>query len=173
MAGRIAAGQLSGTATAQAEEKEKMRDQQSYHKTYKPLILWMILFIAVCTLIPTVIIRILQELFQINWGAGPEVRMILMFMVIAIDGLMWMIFAGEYVYWINGGPSFEEAKVAGSEKRKAYAAAHLSVFLKMTLVCCVYIVVSSFFRLPMLIDVVVIASAIVVAAIKTMPIRFD
>ncbi len=99
--------------------------------------------------------------------------MILMFVVLALDGLMGMIYAGEYVYWINGGPSFEEAKAAGSEKRKAYAAAHLSVFLKMTLVCCVYIVISSFFRLPMLIDVVVIASAIVAAAIKTMPIRFN
>lgn len=150
-----------------------MIDQQSYKKTYKPLILWMILFIAACTLIPTVINQILQELFQINWGAGAEVRVILMFMVIAIDGLMWMIYAGEYVYWINGGPSFEEAKAAGSEKRKAYAGAHLRVFLKMTLVCCVYIVISSFFRLPMLIDIALIASAIVAAAIKTMPIRFN
>ena len=150
-----------------------MRDQQSYHKTYKPLILWMILFIAVCTLIPIFINQIFEQLFQITWGEGAEVRVILMFMVIAIDGLMWMIYAGEYVYWINGGPSFEEAKAAGSEKRKAYAAAHLSVFLKMTLVCCVYIVISLFFRLPMLIDIVVIASAIVAAAIKTMPIRFN
>lgn len=173
MVGRITAGQLSGTANAQAQEKEKMIDQQSYKKTYKPLILWMILFIAACTLIPTVINQILQELFQINWGAGAEVRVILMFMVIAIDGLMWMIYAGEYVYWINGGPSFEEAKAAGSEKRKAYAGAHLRVFLKMTLVCCVYIVISSFFRLPMLIDIALIASAIVAAAIKTMPIRFN
>ena len=99
--------------------------------------------------------------------------MILIFMVMAIDGLMVMIYAGEYVYWINGGPSFEEAKAAGSEKRKAYAAAHLSVFLKMTLVCCVYLVISSFLRLPMGIDIVVISSAVVVAAIKTMSIRFN
>jgi hypothetical protein len=150
-----------------------MRDQQSYQKTYKPLVLWMILFIAVSTLMPTVINRILQELFQTTWGAGAEVRMILMFMVIAIDGLMWMIYAGEYIYWINGGPSFEEAKAAGSVKRKAYAAAHLSVFLKMTLACCVYLLVSSFLRLTMGIDIFLISSAIVVAAIKTMPIRFD
>ncbi|MBC3900373.1 hypothetical protein GH811_12165 [Acetobacterium malicum] len=150
-----------------------MIDQQSYKKTYKPLILWMILFIAVCTLIPMLINQIFEQLFQITWGEGGEVRVILMFMVISIDGLMWMIYAGEYVYWINGGPSFEEAKAAGSEKRKAYAGAHLRVFLKMTLVCCVYIVISSFFRLPMLIDIVVIASAIVAAAIKTIPIRFN
>lgn len=150
-----------------------MIDQQSYKKTYKPLILWMILFIAVCTLIPMLINQIFEQLFQITWGEGAEVRVILMFMVISIDGLMWMIYAGEYVYWINGGPSFEEAKAAGSGKRKAYAGAHLRVFLKMTLVCCVYIVISSFFRLPMLIDIVVIASAIVAAAIKTIPIRFN
>lgn len=150
-----------------------MIDQQSYKKNYKPLILWMILFIAVCTLIPMLINQIFEQLFQITWGEGGEVRVILMFMVISIDGLMWMIYAGEYVYWINGGPSFEEAKAAGSEKRKAYAGAHLRVFLKMTLVCCVYIVISSFFRLPMLIDIVVIASAIVAAAIKTIPIRFN
>lgn len=148
-------------------------DQQSYKKTYKPLVLWMILFIAVCALMPTLINRILQQLFQITWGAGAEVRMILIFMVIAIDGLMWMIYAGEYVYWINGGPSFAEAKAAGSEKRKAYAGAHLSVFLKTTVVCCVYLLISSFFRLPMGIDIFLVSSAIVVAAIKTMPIRFD
>ncbi len=150
-----------------------MRDQQSYHKTYKPLVLWMIVFLVASTLLPMAIDRILQELFQTTWGAGAEVRMILMFMVIAIDGLLAMIYAGEYVYWINGGPSFEEAKAAGSEKRKAYAGAHLRVFLRMTLICVVYIGISSFFRLPMGIDVVVIASAVVIAAIKTMPIRFD
>lgn len=150
-----------------------MMDQQSYHKTYKPLVLWMIVFLAASTLMPALINRILQELFQTTWGEGAEVRMILMFVVIALDGLMWMIYAGEYVYWINGGPSFEEAKAAGSEKRKAYAAAHLRVFLKMTLVCCVYLVISLFFRLPMGIDIVVISSAVVVAAIKTMPIRFN
>lgn len=150
-----------------------MREPQSYHKTYKPLVLWMIVFLAASTLLPMAINQILQELFQTTWGAGAEVRMILMFMVIALDGLLAMIYAGEYVYWINGGPSFEEAKAAGSEKRKAYAAAHLMVFLKMTLICVVYLGISTFFRLPMMIDVVVIASAVVVAAIKTMPIRFD
>lgn len=150
-----------------------MMDQQEYKKTYKPLILWMILFIAGSTFIPVFINRTLDQLFQITWGEGAEVRMVLMFTVIAIDGLMVMIYAGEYVYWINGGPSFEEAKAAGSEKRKAYAAAHLSVFLKMTLVCCVYLLISSFLRLPMGIDIVLISSAIVVAAVKTIPIRFD
>ncbi len=150
-----------------------MIDQRSYKKTYKPLFLWLLVFIAVSTFLPTFINRMFEQLFQITWGEGAEVRLILMFMVIALDGLMWMIYAGEYVYWINGGPSFEQAKAAGSEKRKAYAAAHLSVFLKMTLVCFVYLVISLFFRLPMGIDIVVISSAVVVAAIKTMPIRFN
>ena len=49
MAGRIVTGQLSGTANAQTEEKEKMREPQSYHKTYKPLVLWMIVFLAAST----------------------------------------------------------------------------------------------------------------------------
>ncbi|MEO1815850.1 MAG: hypothetical protein ABGU93_09720 [Acetobacterium sp.] len=26
--------------------------------------------------------------------------------------VLWMIYAGEYVYWINSGPSFAEAKQA-------------------------------------------------------------
>jgi len=73
----------------------------------------------------------------------------------------------------NGGISFAEAKAAGSQRRKAYAAARLSVFLKTTLLCCVYLLISSIFRLPMGIDILLISSAIVVAAIKTMLIRFD
>lgn len=150
-----------------------MREPQSYHKTYKPLVLWMIVFLAATSLLPMAINHILQESFQTTWGAGAEVRMVLIFMMIAIDGLLALIYAGEYVYWINGGPSFEEAKAAGSEKRKAYAAAHLRVFLKMTLIGFVYLGISTFFRLPMMIDVVVIASVVVAAAIKTMPIRFD
>lgn len=150
-----------------------MMDQQEYKKTYKPLILWMILFIAGSTLIPVLINRTLDQLFQITWGEGAEVRMVLMFMVIAIDGLLVMIYAGEYVYWINGGPGFEEAKAAGSEKRKAYAAAHLSVFLKMTLVCCVYLLFSLLFHFPIGIDIAVISSAVVVASIMTIPIRFN
>lgn len=150
-----------------------MMDQRSYKKTYKPLFLWLLIFIAVSTFIPIFINQMFEQLFQITWGEGAEVRMILMFMVIAIDGLMVMIYAGEYVYWINGGPSFEEAKAAGSKKRKAYAAAHLRVFLKMTLICCVYLVISSFFRLPMGIDIILISAAVVVAVIKTMPIRFN
>lgn len=150
-----------------------MMDQRSYKKTYKPLILWLLVFIAGSTFMPAFINRALDELFQITWGEGAEVRLIMMFMVIALDGLMWMIYAREYVYWINGGPSFEEAKAASSEKRKAYAAAHLSVFLKMTLFCCVYLIISSLFRLPMGIDIVLISSAVVVAAIKTMTICFD
>ncbi len=46
----------------------------------------------------TVISRILQELFQKTWDEGAEVRMKLMCMVIAIDGLMVMIYAGEIEY---------------------------------------------------------------------------
>lgn len=150
-----------------------MREPQSYHKTYKPLVLWMILFLAATSLLPMAINHILQALFQTSWGVGGEVRIVLILMMIAIDGLMALIYVGEYVYWINGGPSFEEAKAAGSEKRKAYAGAHLRVFLKMTLIGGVYLLSSSFFRLPLGIDIVVIASALVAAAIKTMPIRFD
>lgn len=43
----IAAGQLSGAANAQAEEREIMRKQQPYHKTYKPLVLWVRLSITI------------------------------------------------------------------------------------------------------------------------------
>lgn len=150
-----------------------MMNQQAYKKTYKPLILWLLFFLAASTLMPMGINRIMQEHLKMTWGAGAEVKMILMFMVLAIDGLMWMIYAGEYVYWINGGPSFEEAKAAGSEKRKAYAEAHLKVFLKMTLLCCIYLAISLLFRFPMGIDIVAITAAVVGAAIKTMPIHFD
>lgn len=31
---------------------------------------------------------------------------------------MFIIYKGEYVYWINGGPNFKEAKEASSENIK-------------------------------------------------------
>lgn len=58
---------------------------------------------------------------------------VLIILSIGLYILMLIIYKGEYVCWINGGPSYEEAKLAGSEKRKEYARAHLDKFFKMML----------------------------------------
>lgn len=136
---------------------------KDYNKTYKPFILWIIGF-------PTISI-IIQKFFDSS--RKMSILIMLLSTVIAIYMLMLIIYKGEYVYWINGGPSYEEAKSAGSQKRKQYAKAHLELFFKMTLVCFLYGLISIIFKFPQFIDISLISLAIIITALLTIPIKFD
>ena len=138
-----------------------MNDKE-YIKTYKPLIAWLIGF-------PIMIIFITKF---IDSSEKISVLISLIMMVISLYILMLIIYKGQYVYWINGGPSYEEAKIAGSEKRKQYAKAHLDLFGKMTLVCFIYGLISLLFRVSIFIDIIIISGAIIVTAFQTVPIKF-
>ncbi|OLS03139.1 hypothetical protein [Tissierella creatinophila] len=93
--------------------------------------------------------------------------------IFTLDILMFIIYKGEYVYWINGGPTFNEAKASTSEKRKQYAKAHLDIFLKMTVFIFLYAILSLLFKLFIWIDIVVFSLAIAIASFKTVLIRFE
>lgn len=138
-----------------------MNDKE-YIKTYKPLIAWLIGF-------PIMIIFITRF---IDSSEKISVLISLLMMVISLYILMLIIYKGEYVYWINGGPSYEEAKTAGIEKRKQYAKVHLDLFRKMTLVCFIYGLLSLLFRVSIFIDIIIISGAIIVTAFQTVPIKF-
>lgn len=138
-----------------------MNDKE-YIKTYKPLIAWLIGF-------PIMIIFITRF---IDSSEKISVLISLLMMVISLYILMLIIYKGQYVYWINGGPNYEEAKIAGSEKRKQYAKAHLDLFGKMTLVCFIYGLISLLFRVSIFIDIIIISGAIIVTAFQTVPIKF-
>lgn len=93
--------------------------------------------------------------------------MSLMALVISLYILMLMIYKGEYVYYINGGPNFREAAQMGREKRKAYGKAHLDKFRKMLLISVIYAVVSFILNLNIGFDIVFISLLIVLTVFST------
>lgn len=139
-------------------------NNKEYKKTYKPLIAWLIAF-------PIILILITKILGDISVEIAVLATLILT--VISLYLLMLIIYKGEYVYWINGGPNFEEAKEAGSEIRKEFAKAHLDIFSKITIVSLVYGAISLFLKLSMWLDIVVIMMMVVIATFSTITIEFD
>lgn len=137
-------------------------NRKGYVKTWKPFIAWMIGFS---------IISIIISLF-LNVSDKISTLIMLLITVISIYILMLIIYKGEYVYWINGGPTYEEAKSEGSKRRKRYAKAHLDLFLKMTLGCLGYGFISLLFNFSMWLDIIIISGAIIVTALATIPIKF-
>lgn len=141
-----------------------MDNEKPYIKTYKPFIMWLINFPIVSVVIS-------------NWLSVGSVKIAviinLMLLMIALYVLMLIIYKGEYVYWINGGPSFEQAKASSSEKRKAYAKAHLDIFKNAMWVSFGYAAISIILSLPMLLDTIATVLIIVVSAFRTMFIKFE
>lgn len=137
--------------------------EKEYKKTYKLLILWLILFPLIAIVIPLRFINASEKILALA---------LMTINLVAIYLLMLLIYKGEYVYWINGGPSFEEARQAGSEKRREYARAHLDIFLKYTLLGLIYLPVSLILNFSMWIDMLFIFMLIVIAALKTVGIKF-
>lgn len=138
-----------------------MNDKE-YIKTYKPFILWLAGFPIMGIMIPN----------SLNLSVKISALITLLIIVIYLCILMLIIYKGEYIYWINGGPSYEKAKSAGSERRKKYAKAHLDLFSKMTLTCLTYGLISLLFTFPTWLDIIVISGVIVVTAFASIPIRF-
>ena len=97
----------------------------------------------------------------------------LIIMIISLYILMLLIYKGEYVYWINGGPNYKEAKSAGSEKRKEFAKAHLDIFLKIMLISFLYGITSLLFQFSIWVDVLLISLLVIIGALSTNPIKFN
>ncbi|WP_312908376.1 hypothetical protein [Tissierella praeacuta] len=139
-------------------------NNKEYKKTYKPLIVWLIGF-------PVIAIIIAERLSNLSTKIATLLSLIIM--VISLYILMFIIYRGEYIYWINGGPNYEEAKLAGSEKRKEYAKAHLDIFFKMMLISFLYGILSLLLKFPTWIDIVLISLIIIITAFSTIPIKFN
>ncbi len=135
-------------------------------KTYKPLLLWFVLFLSFSIACPL----ILTKLFTIT---NPLLtRITLIDMLLGVDVLLYIILKGQYVYWINGGPTYEKAKEGGALRRRTYAKAHLVLFLKTSLICLVWLGISYALHLSQWIDIAVVSVAVVTAAILSVKIKF-
>lgn len=138
--------------------------KQEYQKTYKPLSGWLILLFAVL-----LAVGILPAPFV---SGETLTRMTMLATLLMVDGLMLIIWRGEYVYWLNSGPTFEQARDAGSEARKAYALAHLKPFLWATPPVCLLMILSLRLAWPAWIDITCTCAALIIADLSTIRIKF-
>ena len=139
-------------------------NNKEYKKTYKPFIAWLIGF-------PIILMWVIKILPDSPIKISVLATLILT--VVSLYLLMLIIYKGEYVYWINGGPTYEEAKEAGSEVRKKYAKEHLDIFFKILKVTLGYGIISFLLKLSIWIDIPIITLNVMVAAFATLSINFD
>ncbi len=141
----------------------RMYDRE-YNKTYKPFVAWLIGY---------PVVAIIAGIGLSEVSIKVSVMASLMILVVSLYILILIIYRGEYVYWINGGPSFEEARSAGSEKRKEYAKAHLDIFFRLMLVSLFYGIISLYFEFSIWIDILIITLLVIRAGFSSIPIKFN
>ena len=138
---------------------------KEYKKTYLPLILWSL------ALMPVMLCAVpVAGWLKLNDGAMIALMMAAMIaMLLALFGMVWK---GEYVYWINGGPSFEEAREARPEVRREYAWKHLLAMLKGSAAALILLAAECIIGAHGIVMVLSASVCIAVAAFSTVRIRW-
>ena len=136
-----------------------------YIKTYKPLAIWLGAYVAVLAALPATLFSALP--------GGMLTSAMLACVYLGLLALFILIHQGGYVYWINGGPSFEEARDAGEENRRAYAWEHLKRFMLAGAALIPYLVLASILRWPAWLNIVVFGAVVISAALSTVNIRCE
>ncbi|MBQ9952467.1 MAG: hypothetical protein IJO98_10100 [Clostridia bacterium] len=138
---------------------------KEYQKNYWPLIVWAL------ALLPAMLgAAALAERAGLDSRAMTALMMAVV--VIMLIGLMWIILKGGYVYWINGGPSFEEAKAAGSEARREYARKHFDAMLKGGAAALTLLAAEYALGAHEMVMVLSVGVCVVIAAVSTIRIRW-
>ena len=108
----------------------------------------------------------------LNLNDGAMVALMMAAVIVMLQALFWIIWKGEYVYWINGGPSFEEAQAAGSEARREYAWKHLLAMMKGGAAALVLLAAEGFFGAHEIAMVLTTGVCITVAAVSSIRIKW-
>ena len=138
---------------------------KEYKKTFLPLILWSL------ALAPVMLGAMpLSEWLELSDRV--MVALMMAAVIVMLLALFWLVWKGEYVYWINGGPSFEEAKAAGSEARREYARRHFTAMLKGGAAALVLLAAECFFGAHELVIVLSTGVCISAAAFSTIRIKW-
>lgn len=139
---------------------------KEYKKTWKPFVISFLVYLAVMFSTPFIMNKI---------GAEGKILTKMTFLITALwlIILMFMIYKGQYVYWITGGPSFKEARDAGYEARKLYAGKHLKRFFMFLVPFIVYMIISCIYNFSVWIDIAIFAVSVISAAFSTVTIKFD
>lgn len=132
-----------------------------YRKSYRGLVLWLLGYL-VAVLLPLLLPK--------GTDAGLVMRLVFNLTSAAIAALMWIIWRTESVYWING-VTFEQARDAGSEHRRAFAAAHLKRFGLFALGYAAFSALTQLRGCSLVIDIAVFTVGISAVAISTVRIK--
>ena len=131
-----------------------------YKKSYLGFLLWMAVFVAAtgaCCFLPV---------------CGPKdfILAIGLITMMVLFLLTLQIFWNERVYWYSG-ISYEQAKQAGSQRRRKYARAHLMRFGIGTGLFVIWCILSWMAGFPYWIDLLAEIAAVVGTALSTIPIK--
>ena len=132
-----------------------------YRKSYRGLVLWLVGYLA---------LAFAPLLLPKGTDAGLLLRLIQNLTSVAIAALMWIIWRTESVYWING-TSFEQARDAGSQRRRTFAAAHLRVFARFAVGYAVFSAVAQLTGVHLAVDIAVFTVGLIVAAVSTVKLK--
>ncbi len=132
-----------------------------YEKRYRGLVAWLLGYTAAMCL---------PLLSAEGTDEGLVMRLVFNVTSAGLVILMWIIRRTESVYWING-VTFEQARDAGSERRREFAAAHLRAFGRFAVG---YAAFSAFMQLrgdSFVIDIAVFTVGLIAAAVSTIKIK--
>lgn len=131
-----------------------------YKKSYAGFVIWLIVFCAIVT----------GACFLPNLSTQLTLAIVDNASTIGIFILTFMIYQTGYVYWYNS-TSYEDAKAAGSKRRKAFALAHMKRFGYFALEFLVYTVISLMLGIPYGVDITIAWVGILIAAVSTLKIK--
>lgn len=138
---------------------------KEYRRTYWPFAVWLI------ALVPALggAALIAERAGLDGRGMTASAMAALLAMMALLFGMVWK---GEYVYWISGGPSFEQARAAGSAVRRAYALRHLDRILQGCLAALLLLAAECAFGAGELAMILSVAACIVAAGVSMVKIRW-
>lgn len=134
-----------------------------YPKSYKGLVVWLVVFIASMFLIPAIPVKLNAEEYALIFNN-------LMTVFSAI--LTYMIYRNEKVYWYNG-IEYETAKKASSEQRRNYAWRHFKRFAGFAAANLIYSLVAYITPIPYGFSIFVSTVGLCAVAFSTIKIKFE
>ena len=127
----------------------------NYQKDFKPFLIWLIVFMIGMNGFP-----MLVKMFP-TMTSMMHTKLSIFLLLIALLILYYIVYRGEYIYYLPGGPTFREAERAGSEKRKAYGKKCFMLMVRASVLIVLFMVISLFFSLAGLYDWIVAGACIV------------
>ena len=134
-----------------------------YPKSYKGLIVWLVVFMASIFLIPAIPVELSTEAYAL---------IIDNLMTVFIAILTYMIYRNEKIYWYNG-IEYETAKKASSGQRKKYAWRHFKRFAVFAAANLIYSLVAYITPIPYGFSIFVSTVGLCAVAFSTINIKIE